>query len=451
MLTILIISFLVLLFVGVPVAFSMGLGAALAVVIQGNVPWIVIPQRIFVAVDSFPMLAIPLFILAGELMNGGGITRRIVDLASCIVGHIRGGLAHVNILASMIFAGISGSASADCSALGSMLIPIMKRKGYEPAFAVAVTASAATIGPIIPPSILMIIYGSITGISIGSLFLGGFVPGVLVGIALMVAAYIMAVRKGYKAEAKATLKQTFTAFRKSFVALVMPGIIIGGILTGVFTATEAGVVAVVYGFIVGFVLKELKLKDLKKIFVDSAIVTSTTMFVIGAAQIIGWILARERFPQILGAALMGISDNPTVILLMVLLFLFILGFFIDATAALIILVPVLAPIAAKYGLDPVHFAVLIVIMLLVGGRNASGRHPAFHQLRNREGFPFRRVPGDLAFRRRHARSHPALRFHSGFNHLHTQLRFSKSRVSPGDGRRESLLSRPCFRAFRLSV
>ena len=367
MLTILIVSFLTLLFVGVPVAFSMGLGAAIAVIAQGSVPWIVIPQRIFVAVDSFPMLAIPLFILAGELMNGGGITRRIVDLASCIVGHIRGGLAHVNILASMIFAGISGSASADCSALGSMLIPIMKRKGYEPAFAVAVTASAATIGPIIPPSILMIIYGSITGISIGSLFLGGFIPGVLVGVSLMVAAYIIAVRKGYKAEAKASLNQTFVAFRKSLVALVMPGIIIGGILTGVFTATEAGVVAVVYGFIVGFILKELKVKDLKKIFVDSAVVTATTMFVIGSAQVIGWILARELFPQILGNALMGISNNATVMLLLVLLFLFILGFFIDATAALIILVPVLAPIAAKYGLDPVHFAVLIVVMLLVGG------------------------------------------------------------------------------------
>lgn len=367
MLATLTIAFMSLMFLGVPIAYAMGIASAISIVSNGQVPWLVIPQRIFVAVDSFPMMAIPLFILAGELMNGGGITKRIVSFSSALVGHIRGGLAHVNIVGSMFFAGISGSAAADTASLGSILIPAMVKDGYNPAFAVAVTATAGTIGPIIPPSILMIIYGSITGLSIGALFLGGFVPGVMIGLSLMVTAYIIAVKKGYKAAAKASLSQIWFSFKGAIIALIMPGIIIGGILTGVFTATEAGVVAVVYGLIVGMVLKEIKLKDLKKIFVESAITSATTMYVIGSAQIMGWILAREQFPQIIVNSLLSISNNKTVIFLLILLVLFILGFFVDATALLIILAPVFAPVVAKFGYDPIHFAVVVIMMLLVGG------------------------------------------------------------------------------------
>jgi len=363
----LVISFVLLLFFGVPIAYSMGISSAIAIVTCSDVPWLVLPQRIFVAIDSFPMMAIPLFILAGELMNGGGITKRIVSFSSSLVGHITGGLAHVNIVGSMFFAGISGSAAADTASLGSILIPAMVKDGYEPAFAVAVTASAGTIGPIIPPSILMIIYGSITGISIGALFLGGFVPGVLIGLALMITAYIIARKRGYKAAVKATMAQRWIAFKGSILALIMPCIILGGILSGVFTATEAGVVALVYGLIVGFATKELKLNQLKKIFVDSAITSATVMYVIGSAQIMGWILAREQFPQYIVKTLLSISNNGTVIFLLIAFVLFILGFFVDATALLIILAPVFVPVVNMFGYDPVQFAVVAIMTLLVGG------------------------------------------------------------------------------------
>lgn len=366
MLKILIISFLLFLIVGVPIGFAMGIGSALAVVFGGDIPHIIIPQRIFVAIDSFPMMAIPLFVLAGELMNTGGITKRIVVFSRSLVGHIRGGLAHVNILASMFFAGISGAAAADSSAIGSMLIPAMVEDGYDPDFSVAVTASSSTIGPIIPPSILMIIYGSMGGLSIGSLFLGGIIPGIMIGIALMLVAYFISVKKGYSKDARASLKQIWQSFKKAIIALIMPFIILGGILSGVFTATEAGVVAVIYGLIIGIFFKEINKKNIKKIAVDSAIVTATTMFVIASAQIMGWILAIEKFPQLVVDTLLTVSNNPTIIMLLILLFLFVLGFFMDGTAAIIILVPVFVPIVNNFGFDPIHFALLVVMTVLVG-------------------------------------------------------------------------------------
>lgn len=299
-------------------------------------------------------------------MNSAGITRRIVNFCSALVGHIRGGLAHVNILASMLFAGISGAAAADSASLGSMLIPAMIEDGYDADFSVAVTATSSTIGPIIPPSIMMIIYGSMAGVSIGALFMGGVIPGILIGIVLMVIAYIISCKRGYKAEAKKSLGEIFVAFKESLVALVMPLIVLGGILFGIFTTTEAGCIAVVYALIAGAAMRELHLKDLFRIFLSAALTTASTMFVLASAQALGWILARAQFPQMVVKALLGVSDNGTVIFLLILLFLFVLGFFMDGTAAMIILIPVFLPVIAQYGWDPIQFADCIIMMLLVG-------------------------------------------------------------------------------------
>lgn len=367
MLSILMIVFLALLALGCPIAIGMCF-ASFAALFWGNttVPLTVVPQRMFVTIDSFSMMAIPLFILAGELMNSAGITRRIVNFCSALVGHIRGGLAHVNILASMLFAGISGAAAADSASLGSMLIPAMIEDGYDADFSVAVTATSSTIGPIIPPSIMMIIYGSMAGVSIGALFMGGVIPGILIGIVLMVIAYIISCKRGYKAEAKKSLGEIFVAFKESLVALVMPLIVLGGILFGIFTTTEAGCIAVVYALIAGAAMRELHLKDLFRIFLSAALTTASTMFVLASAQALGWILARAQFPQMVVKALLGVSDNGTVIFLLILLFLFVLGFFMDGTAGMIILIPVFLPVIAQYGWDPIQFADCIIMMLLVG-------------------------------------------------------------------------------------
>jgi C4-dicarboxylate transporter DctM subunit len=344
----------------------MGIAAFLSIFISGSLPAIIVPQRIFVAVDSFSMLAIPLFILAGELMNGGGITTKIVNFSRSLVGHIKGGLAQVNILASIFFAGISGTAAADSASLGAMLIPAMEKDGYDTDFAVAVTACSSCVGPIIPPSVVMIIYGSISGESIGRLFMGGLIPGLIMGIGMMVVAYVISVKRDYKSYKKATCKEIWISFKSSIVALVMPLIIMGGILSGIFTTTEAGVVAVVYGLIVGLVTKEIKLKDIKGLFVRTGVTSSVVMFVIGSAQIVGWLLARERFPQMIVAALLSVSSNPVIILTLILLFLFVLGFVMDGTAALIILVPVLMPVIQQYGFDPIQFAVCMCMILIAG-------------------------------------------------------------------------------------
>lgn len=367
MLSILLISFLVLLVVGCPIAVGMGFASYMALHFGNiNVPLTVVPQRMFVTIDSFSMMAIPLFILAGELMNSAGITRRIVNFCSALVGHIRGGLAHVNILASMLFAGISGAAAADSASLGSMLIPAMIEDGYDADFSVAVTATSSTIGPIIPPSIMMIIYGSMAGVSISALFMGGVIPGILIGLVLMGIAYVISCKRGYKAEPKKTPREIFIAFRESLVALVMPLIVLGGILFGIFTTTEAGCIAVVYALVAGILMKELHLKDLFRIILSAALTTASTMFVLSSAQALGWILARAQFPQMIVSFLLGVSDNGTVIFLLILLFLFFLGFFMDGTAAMIILIPVFLPVIAQYGWNPIQFADCIIMMLLVG-------------------------------------------------------------------------------------
>jgi tripartite ATP-independent transporter DctM subunit len=364
--TILVIVFFILLVGGVPMGIAIAGSSLASILASGDLPGILLPQRTFVQLDSFSLMAVPIFILAGEVMAASGITNRIVKLASSLIGHLRAGLAQASILASMLMAGISGAAAADASALGSILIPAMKEDGYDADFAVSVIASANTIGPIIPPSIMMIIYGSMTGVSIGKMFVGGVIPGILFGLGLMILTGWLARKRNFKTHPKQSLKQIAIAFKEALAALIMPIIIIGGILSGQFTPTEAGVVAVVYAFIVGFANRSIKLRDIKTIFVNAAMGTTTPMFLIGIAAVFGWILASNNLPDIIGGALWGVTTDPNIFIILVWALYIVIGCFMEDTAAMIILTPVLAPIAAQYGFDPVHFGVFTVVTLLIG-------------------------------------------------------------------------------------
>ena len=367
MLTILFISFLVLVFINTPVAFAMGIASLLAVWLTGDLPLNMLVTRMFVAVDSFPLMAVPFFILAGEIMNAGGITKRIVNFSRALVGFIKGGLAHVNIVASMIFAGISGSATADSSAMGSMLIPIMVEDDYSPEFSVVVTATSSTIGPVIPPSMMMVIYGVIANVSIASLFLGGIIPGVAVGLALMAMSYHISARKGYGTVCAFSWKLLGETFKKATLALMMPIIILGGIVSGIFTATEAGVIATVYAIVVGlFVYKTIKLKNLPKLFIKSAVTTTICLFVIATASIFGWLLAWEGFPEMVRDLLLSISNNPDIVLILIIAFIFLLGLFVEGIPVLIIFAPIFVPVMAHFGVNLVHFGVVFVMAVLIG-------------------------------------------------------------------------------------
>ena len=366
MLAVLFISFIVLIAIKTPVAYAMGIASLLALFVGGDSP-IMVVTNMFSAVDSFPIMAIPFFILAGEMMNSGGITSRIVAFSRDIVGYIRGGLAHVNIVASMFFAGISGSATADASALGSMLIPVMVEDKYSPEFAVAVTATSSTIGPLIPPSMMMIIYGVIANVSIAELFLAGIVPGVSVGLALMAMSYYLSVKHGYGAVCSFSLPNIWKSFLRAFIPLLMPLIVLGGVLSGIFTATEAGVVATAYAFIVGkFIYKTIQFKDFPRIFIDSAVMTSICLFVIAQSSVFGRILALEGFPYMITSFLTSFQAAPIIIELMIIGFILMLGLFIEGIPVLIIFAPIFIPVISKMGLDLVHFGVVLNMAVLIG-------------------------------------------------------------------------------------
>lgn len=366
--TLLLGVFVVLLILGIPISFAIGLSAVSAIFYM-DAPLPTIAQRFIGGIDSFPLLAIPFFILAGSLMNTGGIAQRLVDFASCLVGFVRGGLAMVNIVASKFFGGISGSSVADSVAIGSTLIPAMKRKGYDSGFAAAVTAASSTIGIIIPPSIPIIIYGVMAGESIRQLFIAGAIPGILVGLALMLTTYIVALKypDEFPREEFPTLSSLVISLKRASLALFMPVFVLGGIIGGIVTPTEAAVVAVIYALIVGgFIYKEIKLSHFKGIMYDTILGTSAVMFLVGAASLFGWIVAYEQIPMMIGQGLESISSNPIVILLMMNVFLLMTGLFLDLTAALIILTPVLLPVAVSVGMDPVHFGIMMIINLAIG-------------------------------------------------------------------------------------
>jgi C4-dicarboxylate transporter DctM subunit len=354
---------------GVPIVFCIGLAAVAGIIVIGpGAPWIMIPNSMFNGMDSFPLMAVPFFVLAGELMNRGGITLRLVRFAGVLVGHIRGGLAHANIVSSMLFAGITGSALADTAAIGSIMIPAMKEEGYEADFSAAVTASSSLIGPIIPPSITMVIFGVTASVSIGGLFLAGFLPGVLIGFGLMGVAYFMSRRRGYAVRTeRVTVVDFFLRFKDALLALLMPAIILGGIFAGVMTPTESAAVAVFYALIVGmFVFRELKLRDLGPIFLRSGLVTAFIMLIVGVARIFSDLLSIEQIPQQLSQALLAITQTPWLILLLINIFLLFVGCVMDTSAAIIILVPVLLPVAKSIGVDPLTFGIIMCINLIIG-------------------------------------------------------------------------------------
>ena len=366
MLTTMGLVFFICMALGVPIAFCLGITAAVSL-ISLDMPLRVVAQRIFTGIDSFPLMAVPFFVLAGDLMNHGGTTIRLVRFSNALVGWIRGGLAHTNIVASMFLAGISGSAVADASAIGGILIPGMTKEGYDVEFSAAVTASASTMGPIIPPSILMVIYGVTTGVSIGALFAAGFVPGVLIGFSLMAVAYFISRKRNYPKLPMISLSGFVIAFHKAIFALIAPVIILGGILLGVFTPTEAAAVAVAYAFFVGvFIFRELRLADIPGILVQSGITTSVLLLVIGTANALAWVLSAEQIPQKIAEAMLGISRDPYWILLLINLFLLVVGMFMESGAAIIILAPVLAPVAQTVGLNPLHFGFVVVLNLVIG-------------------------------------------------------------------------------------
>jgi len=367
MLTSLGLTFFLTLAIGVPVAFCLGLAALAAILAWGKVSLVLIPQRMFTGVDSFVLMAVPFFILAGELMGTSGILQRLLRFSDMLVGWVRGGLAHVNIVSSMIFAGISGSAVADASALGSVLIPAM-RDEYDNEFGAAVCAGAAAIGPIIPPSIPMVVYALTTNVSIAALFLSGVIPGILMALGMMGIAYVMARRRNYSRRTEPIPwpeigRRTF----RVVPALIMPLIIVGGILTGVVTPTEAGALAVLYAILVGFFLtRELRWSHFPPALLRSGITTAIVFILIATSNVLSWLLTAGQVARVLGDMVRSISTSPLVFLLIVNIVLLILGCLLDNLAIIIMVAPILTPIAASYGIDPLHFGFIFVLNVVIG-------------------------------------------------------------------------------------
>lgn len=352
--------------IGIPVAYSL-LAPAVFYAWTQNVPMYVIVQKMANGVESFPLLAITFFIAAGELMNTGGVTRRLVRLASTVIGHITGGLAHVVVVANMIMAGMSGSALADAAGTGRILIPAMTQVGFSKPFATAIVSSAATIGPIIPPSIPFVLFGFVASTSVSRLFLGGLIPGVLMGLFLMLTAFVTAKRRHYPKSERASVREFLVAFKEAFWAMLMPLIIIGGILTGVFTPTEAAAVAAIYGLVVGFfIYKEIKFADLLPISIRVVKSTAVVLFIVGAASVLQYIFAREAVAQTVQQIFQPLMANRVVALISLnILFLF-LGTIMEGTTILLLFTPLFLPLADGLGLDRVHFGVFFVLNLMIG-------------------------------------------------------------------------------------
>lgn len=352
---------------GIPIGFVIAITSIIIMYLIGMPEPMILARRLVTGVDIFTLLAIPFFMLAGEIMNKAGLVEDILKFANAIVGRLKGGLAYVNIVASMLFAGISGSAVADTAALGSLEIPMMEKDGYDRPFSAAITAASAVIGPIIPPSIPMIILGSIGQLSISKLFLGGAIPGILIGLSLILVSYFIAKKRDYPvSNQRISLGEFFQIFKNTIWALILPIIILGGIIGGIFTATEAGAIAVIYAVIISFTVYDVKLKDYPDILKGAALNTGIVVLVCGAAMTLTWYLAVAQLPQILTSILMGITKNPLIFLFVLNLLLFVVGMIIDLTPALFLLVPILLPVIKAYGIDPIHFGVIMVANLCIG-------------------------------------------------------------------------------------
>ena len=363
----LILSLVLLFAINAPIAIAIGAASIIGIVVQGDFSLMMVVQRMFGGTDSFHLMAVPLFMFTGVIMEAGGISRRLIDFANVLVGWLPGGLAAVAIVSAMFFAGISGSAAADAAAVGAILIPAMKRSGYASDFAAAVQASGGSIGVIIPPSIPMIIFGFLTGASIGQLFAAGILPGVLIGLSLILVSTWISWRNGYATTAAFSLGELWRTFRRALLALGTPVIILGGILFGVFTATESAAVAVIYALVVGmFVYRRIKPGDLVAIFRDGAITASIVMFIIATASVFSWIAAIEDLPALVAGGLLGWTDHPVLLLLMINALLLVVGTVVETTAALILLVPTLTAMLPSLGIDIIQLGAIVVTNLAIG-------------------------------------------------------------------------------------
>ena len=362
------ILFFVFLMLGVPIAFSLGLGAVVAIFMDDKITSMLVAQKLFSSINSFSLMAIPFFMLSGELMEAGGISKRLVNIAKAFVGHITGGIGMVDIGTSVLFAGVSGSAAADTAAVGSMLIPSMLKNGYPRGLAAVIQACAGSLGPIIPPSLTMIIYCSLTGLSIGECFMAGVIPGLIIGLGVAVVTYFYARRLGIKGDERVPYRERLTAIKDGILAIIMPLIIIGGIVSGIFTPTESGAIAVIYALVIGmFVYKEFTYRELPRIFLKAASMTGMALLIVAGASIFSWLVAYEKFPKMIITFLTGLTDNKYVIMMLLVLFLLFVGMFIETLSATIICAPILMPVAAKYGIDPIQFALIMVITLVYAG------------------------------------------------------------------------------------
>ena len=361
-------AFLAFMALGIPVFFAMGLASLVFILATGGaVPLNVLATSLIQGIDSFAFLAIPFFFLAGDLMNTGGITRRLLAFAAALVGHVRGGLSHVAILGTMVFSGVSGSAVADASAIGAAMIPAMKAEKYPPAYAAAVVAAAATMGPIIPPSIAFVVFALVTGVSVGRLFLAGAIPGLLMGVYLLITAYWIARRRDFPRARRARAAEVARTFAGALLALAMPVIIIGGIVGGAVTPTEAGALAVVYAGLIGvFVYRELRLKDVARIVTASAINSGLILLMIAASGIFSWLVANLALGQTLVNFFTSLTDSRWLMLVIVNVFFLLWGLALEPAVALITLVPLLVPVAKAYEIDLVHLGVVVVLNLMIG-------------------------------------------------------------------------------------
>jgi C4-dicarboxylate transporter DctM subunit len=372
LLTILFLSMIILLILGMDIGFVM-LTSSIVVVglsyVTGDfaIPFEVIPQYLFGGVDSFSFTAIPLFILAGEIMNRGGITDKLVEFSQKMVGHIRGGVAQTGVAINVVMAGISGSAVADCTATGSILIPAMKKDGYSLERSSAIIASASTIGPVFPPSIPMVIIGSLAGLSVGKLFLAGIVPGLLMGIALMIYIYLYAKRTNMPRHRKSTFQERMAATKSASLALLMPIIIIGSIMSGIVTPTECAVLAVLYALgVAGLHYKSIRLHDLKEIFVNAAISTGSIMIIAAGGVLFGWLATYYNLGDVVQDFLLSISSSPIVILIIINVLLLLLGMVLEAIPIILLVVPILYPMLTNLGIDPIHFSMIVIVNLMIG-------------------------------------------------------------------------------------
>ncbi len=366
---VLVISFICLLAIGTPVAWSIAISSLLTLLV--SIPILpamtTVAQRIGTGLDSFALLAIPLFILSGELMNKGGIAHRLIAFAKTLVGALPGGLALINIISAMLMGAIAGSAMAAASAMGSILGPEMEKEGYSREFGAAVNITAATTGLIIPPSNVLIVYSLASGgASIAALFLAGYIPGILTGLFLMLVASFWAKKKGYRVGKRSTFKEILKTFIDAVPSLFMLVVVIGGIVTGIFTATEASAIAVLYSFLLGLLYREISFPKMPQILLDSAATTAIVMLLIGASMSMSWALSYENIPQEISSGLLALSDNPIVILLIINLLLLFVGIFMDMTPAVLIFTPIFLPVVTALGLDPVHFGIIMVLNLCIG-------------------------------------------------------------------------------------